>query len=409
MTPTSEQTGLRRSLSLTQVTLYGVGTTVGAGIYALIGKLAGVAGTYMPLSFLIAAVLVGFSALSFAELAARYPRAAGEATYVRAGFRSAWLSRLVGLMVVGAGLVSSSTIINGFVGYLSVFVGVPDWLAIAGIVVLLAAICIWGVGESVTVAGLITVLEVGGLLLVIWSGSGALATLPERWHEFVPTFDGAVWAGVMAGSFLAFYAFIGFEDMVNVAEEVRDVERVLPRAIMLTLVVTVLLYIGVAVVAVLNVTPAALQASPAPLALIYEQSGGSARLLSAIAVLAVVNGALVQMIMAARVLYGLARQDLLPAWFGRVQSRTQTPVNATLAIAAVILVAALAFDLVGLARATSYLTLTVFAAVNLSLVLIKLRDKAVPSTRVYPIWVPAIGALVSVAFLLSELVRQLNA
>lgn len=403
----SEQAGLRRSLSLTQVTLYGVGTTVGAGIYALIGKLAGAAGLFMPVSFLIAAVLVVFSALSFAELSARYPRAAGEATYIRAGFGTAWLPRLVGLMVVGAGLVSSATIINGFVGYLSVFVGLPPWLAIVAIVVLLTGICVWGVGESVNVAAAITVCEVGGLLLVIWSGSDALADLPSRWHEFVPSMDAAVWSGIMAGSFLAFYAFIGFEDMVNVAEEVRDVERALPRAIILTLVVTVLLYVSVAVIAVLNVAPADLRDSAAPLALIYEHGGGSPKLLSAIAVLAVVNGALVQMIMAARVLYGLARQDLLPAWFGQVQDRTQTPVNATLAIAAVILVAALSFDLVGLARTTSYLTLTVFAAVNLSLIRIKLRDRGMPTTRAYPIWVPVIGFLVSTAFLLANLYGDL--
>lgn len=405
----SDRTSLRRSLSLTQVTLYGVGTTVGAGIYALIGELAGVAGVHMPVAFLVAAVLVGFSALSFAELAARYPHAAGEATYVRAGFSLTWLARLIGLMVVAAGLVSSATIVNGFVGYLSTFVTVSPWFAICGIMLMLTIICIWGIGQSVSIAGLITVLEVGGLLLVIWSGGDRLAELPARIGEFVPSLDGAVWASIMAGSFLAFYAFIGFEDMVNVAEEVRDVERTLPRAIMLTLIVTVLLYVSVAVIAVLNVPVADLRASPAPLALLYERTGGSPQLLSAIAVLAVINGALVQMIMASRVLYGLARQALLPSWLGQVHPRLQTPVNATLLVAAIILVSALAFDLVGLARATSYLTLTVFAAVNLSLIRIRMSRADSGAPLKYPLWIPGIGFLVSVGFLLSEMYRALLA
>lgn len=405
----SEAPALKRSLSLTQVTLYGIGTTVGAGIYALIGELAGQAGAYMPLSFLIAAVLVAFSALSFAELTARYPQAAGEATYVRAAFNSGALARLIGLMVVAAGLVSSATIVNSFVGYLGSFIALPTWLAIVALVGLLTALCIWGIGQSVTVAGLFTLVEVGGLLLVIGAGSDSLAAFPQRWREFVPPAETAVWSGILAGSFLAFYAFIGFEDMVNVAEEVRQVERTLPLAIVLTLIATVLLYVSVAVIAVLTVPPAELQASNAPLALLFERSGGSAPLLSGIAVLAVVNGALVQMIMASRVLYGLARQNLLPEPLGRVHAATQTPVNATLLTGTAILVAALAFDLVPLARATSYLTLTVFATVNLALLRIKLQTRGTPAPLVYPFWVPLIGFVVSAAFLFAELVRAITA
>lgn len=405
----SQPPGLRRSLSLTQLTLYGVGTTVGAGIYALIGELAGQAGNYMPVAFLIAAVLVALSALSFAELSSRYPQAAGEATYVRAAFSSGGLALLVGLLVVGAGLVSSATIVNGFVGYLAVFIELPPALAIVGLMLALTGLCVWGIGQSVNIAGFITVLEVGGLLLVLWNGGASLADLPARWREFVPPLDAAVWTGIVAGSFLAFYAFIGFEDMVNVAEEVRSVERTLPRAIVLTLLITTLLYVSVGTVAVLNLSPAELQASAAPLALLYERTGGAAGLLSGIALLAVINGALVQMIMASRVLYGLARLELLPAALGRVHATTRTPVTATLLVGGVIVLAALSFDLLPLARATSYLTLAVFAIVNLALMRIKLQRQSPAGPIVYPFWVPLGGFLVSAGFLVMELMRALFA
>ena len=148
---------LRRTLSLPLLTLYGLGTTIGAGIFALIGKVAGNAGLFAPLSFLVASLLAAFSALSFAELSARFPRAAGEAVYVREGLRSHRLALAVGLLVAVSGTVSAAAIVNGAVGYVHEFVGLPGVVIIIGIVLALGLAAAWGIRESVTLASLLTV------------------------------------------------------------------------------------------------------------------------------------------------------------------------------------------------------------------------------------------------------------
>ena len=219
---------LSRRLNLPLLTLYGLGTTIGAGIFVLVGEVAGRAGMAAPVSFLAASLLAAFTAFSFAELVARYPRSAGEAVYVREGFRSHRLALAVGLMVALSGVVSSATILNGSIGYLHEFVAVPRVPGVVLILALLAALALWGIGESVTVAAIFTVLEVGGLLLVVWVAKGSLADLPARGGELIPPLDGTAWIGVTAGTMLAFFAFLGFEDLVNVAEEAKDVTRTMP-------------------------------------------------------------------------------------------------------------------------------------------------------------------------------------
>jgi len=400
------QATLERRLSLTQVTLYGVGTTVGAGIYALIGAVTATAGFQAPLSFVIAAALAGFSGFSFAELSSRYPQSAGEARYVREGFGVAWLALLVGLGVVAAGIVSAATIANAFVGYINELVPIGREFAIPLVVVVLAGIAGWGIGASVTVAAIITVVEVGGLALVLWAGSDALGALPVLGGEIWPGADPVAWSGMVAGAFLAFFAFIGFEDIVNIAEEARDATRTLPRAILLTLIVTTVLYVLLATVAVLAVPLDDLVQSAAPLALIFERgTGWSPALIGAIGVVAVVNGALIQIIMGSRVLYGLANQGQLPRILARVDPRTRTPLIATALVTAAVLVLALFFRLKGLAQVTSGITLAVFAVVNLALILVKRRQPAPADGYSVPIWVPVLGFLSSFGFLSREIWR----
>ncbi|MDH3228538.1 MAG: amino acid permease [Alphaproteobacteria bacterium] len=398
---------LSRRLNLPLLTFYGLGTTIGAGIFVLVGRVAGRAGMWAPVSFLVASLLAAFTAFSFAELVARYPRSAGEAIYVREGLRSHRLALAVGLMVALSGIVSSATIVSGSVGYLNEFVALPHAPGVFLMLALLTGLAVWGIGQSVTVAAVFTVLEIGGLVLVIWAAKGSFMDLPARAGELLPPLDGAAWIGIMAGAMLAFYAFLGFEDLVNVAEEAKDVTRTMPLAILLTLVVTTLLYTLVSLVAVLTVAPAELAGSRAPLAMIYERgSGGSGGVVSAIAVFAVLNGALIQMIMASRVLYGLADQGELPVLLAWVHPRLHTPLVATGLVAAAILVLALGFRLEGLAELTSVIVLVVFALVNLALVAIKRRgDPAPPGVRVYPVWIPIVGFTVSTGFLALQLLR----
>jgi amino acid transporter len=400
----TDRPALKRSLSLPLITLYGLGTTVGAGVYVLTGKVAMSAGLFAPISFLVASFLAASSAVAFAELASRFPKSAGEAVYVFEGLHYRTLSILVGLMVVFAGIVSSATIANGFVGYFHEFVDSPEGLTIAVLVLVLGLIAAWGITESVLLAALITLLEIGGLALVIWVGHDALADLPARLPELLPPFETLSWMGILTGSVLAFYAFIGFEDMVNVAEEVKDAPRTMPRAILLTLLVTTLLYLGVALVSVLVLPLDELATSEAPLAAVYGRAtGSSATVISVISLFAVLNGALIQIIMAARVLYGLSAQGWLPAGLGRIHPWTRTPLLATGAVAGAVLVFALLLPLVTLAQATSLITLSIFALVNLSLFRIKRRDPRPPGVTVFPLWVPLVGFLVSVGFIVFAL------
>ena len=402
----AREASLKRVLSMPMLVLYGLGTTIGAGIYALIGEVAASAGTYAPLSFLVAALLAGLSGLSFAELGARFPVSAGEARYVREGLGSSALALLVGLMVVASGVVSAAAVTNGFAGYFGELTGAPRVLGVTGVVILMGVLTAWGIGQSVGIAAVLTLVEAGGLVLVIWAAWGAFeAPLPGT-GAVLPPFESAAWGGIFLGSFLAFFAFIGFEDMVNVAEEVKDVTRVLPRAIVITLGVTVVLYVALALVAVRSVPVAELAASGAPLALVYERAtGGAPTAISLIAVLATVNGALIQVVMAARVLYGLARQGALPAILGKVNARTRTPWLATAMVSGLVLVLALAFRTAPLAQATSLIVLMIFALVNLALWRIKRHRPAPPGGFELPIWVPVTAFYVSAVFAGAELVH----
>ena len=374
----------------------------------LVGKVAADAQSHAPLAFLMASLLVTFSALSFAELSARFPRSAGEAVYVHEGFGHRHLALATGLLVVLSGLVSCATISRGFVGYLQAFVDLDPRLALVLLIVGLGVLAAWGIGESVSLAAVLTLIEIAGLVFVIWSGKESLATLPARWRELVPPAEATAWLGVFSGSVLAFYAFIGFEDMVNVAEEVKDVSRTLPLAIVTTLVVTTAIYLALGLVAVLTVPTAELAASDAPIALIIERSGaGDGRWISVIAILAVLNGALIQIIMASRVLYGLASQGWLPVRLASVHPGRRTPMLATSIATLIVLGFALALPLETLARATSLVTLVIFALVNLALWMIKGREAAPSGIFVIPRWLALCGFFACSAVLAAETARQI--
>lgn len=399
------QPALARVLSLPMLTLYGLGTTIGAGIYALIGEIAGTAGYGAPWAFLIASLVAALTACSFSELAARFPRAAGAALYVQAGFQAPALGRLVGLAVVAAGVVSAAALVNGFAGYLQAFLPAARVLIVLPTTLLIIAVAAWGIAESVRVAAIITLVEAGGLVLLIALGAADFAELPARWREFLPGSDPRGWHGILLGVTLAFYAFIGFEDMVDVAEEVRDVRRNLPRAIGLTLAITCALYFVLMISALLAMRPAELAADGAPLASLYARHTGMDPLpLAVVAMFAIINGALIQVVMASRVLYGLASRGQLPGWLAGVNTRTRTPLAATAMAGAALLGLALAGRLAGLAATTSMIMLGIFTAVNLALWRLKGRpDDGSPGLR-FPRVLSLLGAVLSAALVMRELV-----
>ncbi|MFT7879543.1 MAG: amino acid permease [Sulfurimonas sp.] len=396
----SDHTKLTRNVNLPMLIFYGLGNIFGAGIYVLVGEMAGISGIYIPFSFLLACVVVLFSAMSYAELSARFPLSAGEAVYVYEGFGSPMLSTAVGLMIAFAGLLSSATILHGFHGYLSTFIASPESVTILTVVIALSMIAIWGITQSMLFAFALTLAEMTGLVMVVYVGVGYIEPDSIPIEAMMPPLELSILNTIVLGAFLAFYAFIGFEDMVNIAEEVKNPTKTMPRAILLTLLIATLFYIAVAVVSILVVPPEILAESAAPLAKVYETATGkSAGVLSLIAMVAVINGALIQIIMVSRILYGMSRQSWLPGFLSRVHPKTHTPIASTILTGGLVFLFATFFELLTLAQFTSFVIFFVFILVNLSLVFVKRKNPQPAGVRTYPLFVPVIAILLNLMLL----------
>lgn len=389
---------LKRRIGPGLLTAYGVGVMVGAGIYVLVGAVALQAGIWAPLAFLAAGLIAAPSALSYCELSARIPEAAGEAAYIEQGLRSHLLSVVVGLLIVAAGTVSAAAVLRGGSGYLLSIVEWSEIWVIVGLGLFLTIVAVIGVMESMALAALFTLIELIGLGLVIWAGATADAVVPVSGQ--------LVWSGIGAGAVLAFFAFIGFEDIVNMAEETQDPQRSLPVAILGSLAITTVIYGLVSWAATRAVPVDQLAASGKPLALVWQAArGGDASFLSGIAVFAALNGVLAQIVMAARVLFGLGRRDRTFAIFHHANARTGTPVLATVLLGAAVIGGALALPVATLAELTSSILLSVFVLVNLSLILLKRRDPSSPFR--IPMAVPVLGLILSLAALAVTIEAQL--
>jgi len=398
---------LKRTITLPMLTLYGLGTIIGAGIFVLVGKVAGLAGMFAPVAFVLASIIAGFTAFSYAELSSRFPKCAGEAVYLQEVFHLRTLSTIVGLAIVITGIASAATIVNGSVGYLQMFIALPDWLIIILLILPLSLLAVWGISESVGVAAFTTSIAIAGLVALMIFNADHLVTLPERLPELLPPADTAIWGTIVFGAFIAFYAFIGFEDMINIAEEVKDPRRNMPRAIVLALVITTLLYTLLALTAVLALPVDELAASQAPLAALIGEDHQTLKLIiAAVSVIAIADGALIQIIKSARILYGMSRQQMLPELFSRIHPGRQTPVVATVFVAVSILLIALSFPLLILAQITSFITLIVFGAINLALWVLKRRPETIHAEGInVPAWVPATGFTLCLLFIFTQLLQ----
>ncbi|WP_171133672.1 MULTISPECIES: APC family permease [unclassified Ruegeria] len=388
---------LKRALTTPLLTLYGLGVTIGAGIYVLVGATADVAGPFAALSFVVAALVVSLTALSYAELATRFPVSAGEAAYVEAGLRRSWMAVLVGLAVAASGVISASAVAIGAASYLHALTGLAIPFLTIGVVLIMAAIALWGITESVLIAAIITIIEIAGLLFVMGWGLTIQDPQGYRIGAMLPALELDVWRGIFAGSLLAFFAFVGFEDMANVAEEVKDPLHTIPKAIFLTLILATLLYFGTSMT-VLRVVPIdVLSTSAAPLALVFSNAPDEIKKgFSAVAIVATANGVLIQMIMASRVIYGLADRGYLPKTLAVVPKATRTPVFATLLVAAIIMLLTQTFPIDVLAERTSQVVLMVFVLVNFSLILLKAKpDRTNEHFQVPPV-VPILGVITSI-------------
>ena len=391
---------LKRNVTLPMLVLYGLGNIFGAGIYVLIGEVAGIAGVYIPLSFLLACVVVSFTALTYAELSARYPMSAGEALYINAGFKSPVLSTLVGLSIALTGLLSSATILHGFQGYLSTFIEIPEIITTLIVVILISSIAIWGISQSITITALLTLIETFGLSMVIYVGFDHVSLDVDTFKSFVPPMNFSLINAIILGAFLAFYAFIGFEDMVNIAEEVKDPSNTMPKAIIITLIIATIFYIIIAIVSVSVLPVDELAGSTAPLAKVYETATHSkATILSSIALFAVINGVLIQIIMASRIFYGMSTHGWLPSFLGVINPRTSTPIYATLIAGLLVFILVTLFPILTLAQSTSFMIFIIFTLVNISLILIKIKEPNPHGIRTYPMAIPVIAIVLNITLL----------
>jgi amino acid transporter len=370
-----------------------LGDILGGGIYALVGVVAGEVGGAIWASFLLALVLAALTAGSYAELVTKYPRAGGAALYSARAFRSPLLAFLIAFAVVASGVTSASALARAFGGdYLAEFVTVP---VAVGALVFLAAVAVVnfaGILVSVRLNVAITLVELGGLLLVVIVGVAAIAGGEGDPARAVELKAGtAPLLAIFAGAAIAFYALIGFEDSVNIAEEATRPERSYPLALFAGLAVAGAIYVAVTLVASMAVPTARLEGSSGALleAVRVGPLAVPGKLFSAIGLLALANGALINMIMASRLLYGMSAEGLLPAPFARL-SRRDTPL---VAIAFTTLIAAgliLTGDLGALADTTVLLLLGVFVAVNVSALRLRADRVDHPHFEV-PLALPPLG------------------
>ena len=392
-----QSVSLKRNIGLFALFFYGLGTMVGGGIYALLGKVSGYAGSLAPLSFLIAGLLALFNAFTYAELSSRLPFSAGAAAFVDHAFRNRKLTQLVAWAVIFTGVVSAATLSKATIGFLQDLYPLPFQVSLVSLILLMGLVAIWGVRQTVVVVVGITLIEVLALVYIIvaaWNYDASFISTQLRAISFEH------FPLVISGVFLAFYAFIGFEDMVNMAEEVKDVRKNMPRAILLAITLTTVLYVLVSVSALKVVSLDELIAARTPLALIFKYLGGAAWIMILISILTGLNGALVQIVMASRIMYGLAKRGKLSKMFASVNRKTQTPILATIVVIFIIMFFALLLPLLSLAKLTSGVILAVFAVMNLSLLVIKFRGEKIPEgAKSYSIVFPIVG-FVSCVFVL---------
>jgi APA family basic amino acid/polyamine antiporter len=388
---------LKRSLGLAGLSFYGLGIILGAGIYSVLGVAAGRAGDALWMAFAASGVVALLTALSYAELATTYPIAGAEFAYLRRAVpRWPAIALVTGLLVALSGAATSATVSIAFAGYLRSFVDVPPAIVAWALLAAAAALNLFGVREAGWVNAAFTLLEAGGLLL--FAGLGATSA------SFGEAFLAAPHGGVVAGAAMVFFSFLGFENIANLAEEAKDPARDLPRAIFASLAIAVVLYVLVAVAAVALLDPEQLAQSKAPLAdAAREHSSRIAGALGGIALFATANTALVSMLVASRVVFGIAREKDLPQSMAAILPKRGTPWVATLVVASVA-AALVPFGDVGVvAGMSSFASLLAFAAVNVALILLRSRDPdanrpfRVPGVvRGVPI-LPAVGAAATVA------------
>ncbi len=390
---------LKRELNLLEVALSGTGIILGAGVYVLIGDAAALAGNAVWLSFALAALIAVFTGLSYAELSSMFPTAAAEYNYVSHAFHQR-LAFIIGIMVILSGIVGAATVSLGFAGYVSSFASLPLLPVAIGLLIGLAVLTVWGIQESTNVAIVLTLIEVGGLVGIIAIGLPHIGSV--NYLEMPSGFP-----GVLAGAALIFFAFQGFEEMVKLSDEAEDPAKTVPRGLILALVITIVLYLLVAIAAVSAVGFVRLATSPAPFAEVastYLGSGGST-LFTVIALFATANTVLLMLVASSRLTYGMARGGSLPSRFASVLRTRRTPWVATAVVTGVSLLFLLVGNITVIAEITTFTLYVTFFVINAAVIALRVHAPELPRPFRIPLNLmgipitPVLGALVCIIFI----------
>lgn len=396
-----EESELKNELNLLEITLVGIGNILGAGIYVLMGKAAGLAGNMVWFSFLFAGATAALSALSYMELASMYPRAGAEYEFVKRAFGER-VGLFVGLLVIYFVVITSSAVALGFGRYFSTLFGSGYLTGTIGLFIFLSLIIVYGIKESARLAILISLIEVSGLLIVIYSGLPYLGTV--NYLEFPDL------SGIFEASALVFFAFLGFEDIVRLSQETKEAEKTTPKALLIAIIFTVFLYICAAVTVVSVLDFRVLGISEAPLANVAEVSLGNDAftLVSWIALFSTMNTVLVVMLGGSRIVYGMAYSGSLPKSLSRVHRTYHTPWVAILGIACLSILFVPFRDITIVANIANFMIFIVFFMVNLSLIKLRYTDPERNRSFKVPLNIgrfplpPFLGVL-SIIFLFSRL------
>lgn len=365
---------LERSISLAEATVYGLGIILGAGIYALIGEAAGIAGNSVWISFILAATVASFTALSYCELSSMFPRSAAEYMYVKHAFNSNLFGFLMGWISLFVAMISISAVALGFAGYFQALFGTPLVLTAISAIALLSIVNFLGVKESARLNLVLTVVAIGGLVLIILMGLPFFGTV-DYFASVEPGLPPAsMLNNVAIAAALIFFAYIGFEDIANISEETINAKHAVPKAILIALVISTVLYVLVAI-SVISIVPwQRLAESTAPISLVAGTVFGpaAATIFSFIALFATASTILIILVAVSRLLYGMSSDHSLPSIISRIHSRDKTPFVSIVITSTIAMLFVLSGNLKHVAFITNFGIFALFFMVNLSAIILRL-------------------------------------
>jgi APA family basic amino acid/polyamine antiporter len=377
-----DKAGLKKTLGLFQATILGVGLILGAGIYTIIGDVAAVAGNAMWLSFIIASIIAILVGLTYAELVSMFPGSAAEYLFSKKAFNNNFLASTIGFLVVFAIISSSATVAVGFSGYLSAFLpSIPSIIFALVIIIILSVINFWGISESTRINLTFTFIEIFGLVFIIILAFYGGSIFQANFFEFPTLPDGSnnLWM-IFSAVGLVFFAYIGFENIVTLSDETKKPRKVIPKALILSIGITTIIYILIAVSTIGLVGWETLSKSDAPLATAAQKASGNFGnfLLSVIGLFATANTVLMLLIASSRMIYGISEHGLsVPRVFSSIHKKRKTPWVAIIVvmITSLLLVIALQANVTKIASVSVFSILIVYLLMNVSLIVLRYKKK----------------------------------